>query len=93
MPIDFCPSGNWGEIRLAKAWAYQGWMGMLSCFARIPLTPCLVVDYDMWLGPAPKNLLMPIGSIFNFRWFGWIYCRGLMTDLGSASYAIMPYME
>ena len=51
--IDFVHSGKLGEIRLAKAWAYQGWMGS------IPVLPDTAapagVDYDMWLGPAPKR--------------------------------------
>ncbi|MEQ9581360.1 MAG: gfo/Idh/MocA family oxidoreductase, partial [Arenibacter sp.] len=38
---------------MAKAWAYQGWMGS------IPVLPDTAtpagVDYDMWLGPAPKK--------------------------------------
>ena len=39
------------------------------------------VDYDMWLGPAPKRTFNPNRFHFNFRWF-WDYAGGLMTDWG-----------
>jgi hypothetical protein len=39
------------------------------------------VDYDMWLGPAPKRPFNPNRFHFNFRWF-WDYAGGLMTDWG-----------
>ena len=39
------------------------------------------VDYDLWLGPAPKRLFNPNRFHFNFRWF-WDYAGGLMTDWG-----------
>ncbi|MCX5757304.1 MAG: gfo/Idh/MocA family oxidoreductase, partial [Candidatus Hydrogenedentes bacterium] len=39
------------------------------------------VDYDMWLGPAPKRAFNPNRFHFNFRWF-WAYAGGLMTDWG-----------
>ncbi|RAJ07471.1 Gfo/Idh/MocA family protein [Arenibacter echinorum] len=77
--IDFVHSGKLGEIRLAKAWAYQGWMGS------IPVLPDTAapagVDYDMWLGPAPKRPFNTNRFHFNFRWY-WDYAGGLMTDWG-----------
>tara|TARA_R110001606_G_scaffold118170_1_gene248450 strand:+ start:739 stop:2058 length:1320 start_codon:yes stop_codon:yes gene_type:complete len=77
--IDFVHSGKLGEIRLAKAWAYQGWMGS------IPVLPDTAtptgVDYDMWLGPAPKKPFNANRFHFNFRWY-WDYAGGLMTDWG-----------
>lgn len=39
------------------------------------------VDYDMWLGPAPKREFNANRFHFNFRWF-WDYAGGLMTDWG-----------
>lgn len=77
--INFVHSGKLGEIRLAKAWAYQGWMGS------IPVLPDTAapagVDYDMWLGPAPKRPFNANRFHFNFRWY-WDYAGGLMTDWG-----------
>ena len=39
------------------------------------------LDWDMWLGPAPKAAFNPNRFIFNFRWF-WDYAGGMMTDWG-----------
>jgi predicted dehydrogenase len=77
--IDFVQSGKLGKIRLVKTWAYQGWMKTLS-----PKPDSAVpkgVDYDMWLGPAPKRPFNPNRFHFDFRWF-WDYAGGLMTDWG-----------
>ncbi len=77
--IDIVRSGELGKIRLVKVWAYQGWM------KPVPVKPDQEapagVDYDMWLGPAPKRAYNPNRFHFNFRWF-WDYAGGLMTDWG-----------
>lgn len=77
--ISFVHSGKLGEIRLSKAWAYQGWM------KPVPVLPDSAppegVDYKMWLGPAPERPFNPNRFHFNFRWF-WDYAGGLMTDWG-----------
>lgn len=77
--IDFVHSGKLGNIRLAKAWAYQGWMKPVPKLpdASVPEG----VDYKMWLGPAPERPFNPNRFHFNFRWF-WDYAGGLMTDWG-----------
>lgn len=75
----FVQSGKLGNIRTAKAWAYQGWM------KNIPVRPDAQspagVDYDLWLGPAPARPFNPNRFHFTFRWF-WDYAGGLMTDWG-----------
>jgi len=40
------------------------------------------LDYDMWLGPAPKKPYTPHRSLYHFRWF-WDYSGGQMTNLGA----------
>ncbi|MBC7885069.1 MAG: Gfo/Idh/MocA family oxidoreductase [Saprospiraceae bacterium] len=76
---EFLKSGKLGNIRLVKCWAYQGWM------QPVPIKPDSAVpegvDYDMWLGPAPKRPFNPNRFHFNFRWY-WDYAGGLMTDWG-----------
>jgi predicted dehydrogenase len=76
---DFLRSGQIGNVRLVKCWAYQGWM------KPVPVTPDSApppgVDYGMWLGPAPKRPFNANRFHFNFRWF-WDYAGGLMTDWG-----------
>jgi predicted dehydrogenase len=77
--IKFVHSGQLGEIRLSKAWAYQGWMRPVPQLADTG-TP-EGVDYAMWLGPAPMRPFNQNRFHFNFRWF-WDYAGGLMTDWG-----------
>ena len=77
--INYVHSGKLGEIRLAKAWAYQGWM--MPVDVKPDQAVPEGVDYDMWLGPAPKRPFNPNRFHFNFRWF-WDYAGGLMTDWG-----------
>ena len=77
--IEYIRSGKLGNIRLVKVWAYQGWMNPVP--VRPDSAPPAGVDYDMWLGPAPKRPFNPNRFHFNFRWF-WDYAGGLMTDWG-----------
>ena len=77
--IDFAHSGKLGNVRLVKAWAYQGWMKPVD--VKPDSAPPPGVDYDMWLGPALKRPFNENRFHFNFRWF-WDYAGGLMTDWG-----------
>jgi predicted dehydrogenase len=77
--INYVHSGKLGEIRLAKAWAYQGWMKSVPVLPDGPVPKG--VDYKMWLGPAQDRPFNPNRFHFNFRWF-WDYAGGLMTDWG-----------
>jgi predicted dehydrogenase len=77
---EYVKSGALGKIRLVKTWAYQDWMGNIP---RVPdAEPPSTVDYDMWLGPAPKRPFNKNRFHFNFRWF-YDYSGGLMTDWGA----------
>ena len=76
---NYLKSGKLGNIRLVKCWAYQGWMEPVP--VKPDGTPPDGVDYDMWLGPAPKRAFNPNRFHFNFRWY-WDYAGGLMTDWG-----------
>ncbi len=77
--IDIVRSGDLGNIRLVKTWAYQGWMKPMT--KKPDGAPPAGVDYKMWLGPAPERPFNPNRFHFNFRWF-WDYAGGLMTDWG-----------
>ncbi len=77
--LDFLQSGKLGKVRLVKTWAYQGWMKPVPIKPDAPVPPG--VDYDMWLGPAPKRPFNENRFHFTFRWF-WDYAGGLMTDWG-----------
>ncbi len=77
--MDFVHGGKLGKIRTVRVFSYQGWC------PSIPVKPDedvpAGVDYDMWLGPAPKRPFNRNRFHFTFRWF-WDYAGGLMTDWG-----------
>ena len=77
--VEIVQSGVLGNIRVVKVWAYQGWMKPMNAVpdSNVPAG----VDYDFWLGPAPKRKFNANRFHFNFRWF-WDYAGGLMTDWG-----------
>lgn len=86
--IAYVHSGKLGNIRLVKAWAYQGWMKAIPVVSDSPVPEG--VDYAMWLGPAATKPFNSNRFHFNFRWF-WDYAGGLMTDWGvhMIDYALM----
>jgi predicted dehydrogenase len=47
-------------------------------------SPPAELDYEMWLGPAPKRPYNPNRALYHFRWF-WDYSGGQMTNLGAHS--------
>jgi predicted dehydrogenase len=64
--MDYIRSGKLGRVLFAKSWesARQGAIG------RPPDgDPPQGVDYDMWLGPAPKKPFNPVRFHGNWRWF------------------------
>jgi predicted dehydrogenase len=77
--VEFVHSGKLGKIRSVRTWSYQGWM------KSVPVVPDsdvpAGVDYDFWLGPAPKRAFNKNRFHFTFRWF-WDYAGGMMTDWG-----------
>ncbi|WP_289161344.1 Gfo/Idh/MocA family oxidoreductase [uncultured Parabacteroides sp.] len=75
----FVHSGQLGKIRTVRVFSYQGWCPSIPVVADEPVPAG--VDYDMWLGPAPKRPFNRNRFHFTFRWF-WDYAGGLMTDWG-----------
>jgi len=49
------------------------------------------LDYDLFLGPAPKRPYNPNRSIYHFRWF-WDYSGGQATNLGQHSLDLVHWM-
>ena len=75
----FLRAGHIGRIRTVKVWAYQD--GKPTLPVKPDCEPPAGVDYDMWLGPAPKRPFNPYRFHYNFRFF-WDYAGGLMSDWG-----------
>lgn len=72
-------SGKLGTIRKIKTWAYFDYG---KAKPKVPDTPVPSgVDYDFWLGPAPKRAFN--SNRFHGSWrFYWEQGGGLMTDWG-----------
>ncbi|MCE5179376.1 MAG: Gfo/Idh/MocA family oxidoreductase [Proteiniphilum sp.] len=75
----YVQSGALGRVRTVKVWAYQTskWTLPVVADSAVPAG----VDYDMWLGPAPKRNFNQNRFHYNFRFF-WDYAGGLMADWG-----------
>jgi predicted dehydrogenase len=78
--VEIVRSGALGPVSLARAWnvSQEAPDGMGNPPDSDP-PPNL--DYDFWLGPAPKRPYNPNRSHHSFRWF-WEYAGGMMTDWG-----------
>jgi predicted dehydrogenase len=48
------------------------------------------LDYEMWLGPAPKRPYNPRRALYHFRWF-WDYSGGQMTNLAAHEIDIVQW--
>jgi predicted dehydrogenase len=75
----YLQAGHIGRIRTVKVWAYQD--GKPTLPVKPATNPPAGVDYDMWLGPAPKRPFNEYRFHYNFRFF-WDYAGGLMSDWG-----------
>jgi predicted dehydrogenase len=78
--VEYVKSGKLGKVRLVRVWAYLDWVGETPVLPDSPAPG--TVDYDMWLGPAPKVPFNRNRFHFTFRWY-WPYSGGLMTDWGA----------
>ena len=74
--IAFLRSGKLGQIYMAKGLCYKP-RGSIGHKADGPVPKR--VDYDLWLGPAPKRPFNPNRFHYNWHWI-WDYGNG---DLGN----------
>jgi predicted dehydrogenase len=80
--------GHIGQVVAVRMWSYRN---VMPGFGSPPDgDPPPGLDYDRWLGPAPKRPYNPNRSIYHFRWF-WDYSGGQMTNLGQHSLDIVHW--
>jgi predicted dehydrogenase len=80
--IRFAGSGAMGKIVIARGWfncPADGWLKPIG--NQQPQNPPESLDWDFWLGPAPKVPYQSNRCHFNWRWF-YDYGGCLMTDWG-----------
>lgn len=74
-------SGKLGEVRFVRVWNYANWFP--TGIGREPDGPAPPgLDWDFYLGPAPKVPFNPARFLRTFRLF-WDYAGGWMTDFGT----------
>ena len=75
--IKYLKSGKLGRIRTCKTWSYVDWKGAVP---KVPDSPVPEgVNYDLWLGPAPKRPFNKNRFHQSWRWY-WEYGNGVITD-------------
>ena len=80
--------GRIGQVVAIRMWSYRN---VMPGFGSPPDSdPPVGLDYDRWLGPAPKRPYNPNRAIYHFRWF-WDYSGGQMTNLGQHSLDIVHW--
>ncbi len=72
-------AGHIGKVFSVRMQAYRNIMPGYG--RRADQEPPRELDWDLWLGPAPKRRYNPNRAIYHFRWF-WDYSGGQMTNLG-----------
>jgi predicted dehydrogenase len=78
-------SGVLGKILMVKLGASG--RNVYPGFGKTPVENAPAdLDYEMWLGPAPKKPYQNHRALYHFRWF-WDYSGGQLTNLGAHSVA------
>jgi predicted dehydrogenase len=74
--------GEIGKVSMVHAWNAWDINGMFGNFGKPPDSdPPPGVDYDMWLGPAPKRPFNPVRFHQRFYYF-WDYSGGMVSGWG-----------
>lgn len=74
-------SGELGEVRFVRVWNYTN-MYPAGIGREPDSTPPEGLDWDMYLGPAPKVPFNRKRFLGTYRWF-WDYAGGYITDFGT----------
>ncbi|MBW3623368.1 MAG: Gfo/Idh/MocA family oxidoreductase [Armatimonadetes bacterium] len=75
--IDYVRSGKLGKVSVCRAWI----LGGAGVGNQKPQDPPAHLDWDFWLGPAPKVAYRPNRCHGSFRWF-FDYAGGMAGDWG-----------
>jgi predicted dehydrogenase len=82
-------SGKLGKIHSVRMGSVRN---IVPGFGKTAISdPPSELDYDMWLGPAPRKQYTKHRSLYHFRWF-WDYSGGQMTNLAAHHMDQMHYV-
>src|SRR5262249_43542970 len=77
--VEFMRAGKLGQVKLARAVNYKQRNGIGRHAGTLPIPA--TVDYDLWLGPAPRQPLARRRLHYDWHWF-WDYGSGDMGNQG-----------
>jgi len=87
--VKLIQDGALGAVHKVSAnWSRNMMPGFKPRLLKSGLTDAL--DWDMWLGPAPKIPFDPMRFGYNWRWY-WDYSGGQMTNWGSHSLEVVRW--
>jgi predicted dehydrogenase len=79
--VELIRNGKLGKVSFARCWTYEN--NYPKGIGNPPDgDPPPTLDWETWLGPAPKVAWNPNRSAGTFRWF-WDYSGGKITDWGT----------
>lgn len=79
--VELIKDGKIGRVSFVRCWTHEN--NYPAGIGNPPdAEPPATLDWDSWLGPAPKVPWNPNRSSTNFRWF-WDYAGGKITDWGT----------
>ena len=84
--VEIVKRGDLGQITTVRTWNFAN-IPVKGIGAPADAEPPKDLDWDMWLGPAPKRAFnanrfgVDPKEFSHFRWF-WDYAGGMMTDWG-----------
>jgi len=79
--VNFVRSGKLGHVYLCRTWITNNYPPSGCGNPADEPSPPPGVNYDLWLGPAPKRPFNRARFHRHFRWF-WDYGNGLCLDWG-----------
>jgi predicted dehydrogenase len=79
--VDLVRSGGLGKVTVAKAYHVLN-ESPIGIGKSPPEPPPQGLDWDLWLGPAPKVPYSASRCLYKFRWF-WDYSGGQLTNFGT----------
>jgi predicted dehydrogenase len=79
--VKYLRAGGIGKISVAKAYHLRNEAPM-GIGSPIDSLPPEGLDWEMWLGPAPKAAYNRNRCLYKFRWF-WDYSGGQLTNFGT----------
>jgi predicted dehydrogenase len=86
---DLLQAGHLGKVVSVRAQAVRN---ITPGFGRPPDQAAPAeLDWDLWLGPAPRRPYNPNRALYHFRWF-WDYSGGQMTNLGFHALDIVDWV-